>query len=69
MKDKLNNAWKNVFLALAVKRETIQPALSFITLSETLGREAKTSASRPHKARDCRVRRLCVGHGWPLFES
>ena len=73
MKDKLNNAWKQIkngFLAaLALKRETIQPAFSFIKLSQTLGRETKTSASRPQKTRNSRLSKLRVGHGWPLFES
>ena len=73
MKDKVNNAWKQIqngFLAaLALKRETIQPAFSFIMLSQTFGRQAKTSASRPQKNRDSRLRKLRVGHGWPLFES
>ena len=73
MKDKVNNAWKQIqngFLAaLALKRETIQPAFSFIMLSQTLGREAKTSACRPYKTRDSRVRKLCVGHGWPFLKA
>ena len=63
---KLKNGF---FAALALKRETIQPSFSFIMLTQTLGREAKTLADRLHKTRDSRVRRLCVGHSWPLFES